>query len=112
MVSGGPEESEAPAGAGQEEFLRLTPDAALIVDSDGLIHAANEIAAAMFGYRPQQLCRQPLELLLPDRFRAVHEQLRRAYAAAPRTRPMGAGLELLGLRKDGSEFPVDISLSP
>src|SRR5205823_1304034 len=64
------------------------------------------------GYARDELLGQPVEILMPERFRAGHVGHRADYVAAPRTRPMGTGLELYGRRKDGSEFPVQISLSP
>ena len=95
-----------------EHFLRLMPDAAIVVDGDGRIVLANPAAADLFGYGPDDLAAHPIELLVPERFRARHRADRQAYAAAPRARPMGAGQELTGRRQDGSEFPVDISLAP
>lgn len=73
---------------------------------------ANRQAEAMFGYRSGEFEGQQLEVLLPERFRTIHVAHRERYAAAPRARPMGAGLQLFGQRKDGVEFPVDISLRP
>ncbi|HEX9134364.1 MAG TPA: PAS domain-containing protein, partial [Ktedonobacteraceae bacterium] len=84
----------------------------LIVDSAGSIVMANEQAAALFGYSREELQQQRLEVLLPGRLRAFHTAHRERFFTAPRTRSMGAGLQLYGLRKDGTEFPVDISLRP
>jgi PAS domain S-box-containing protein len=88
------------------------PGAIVIVDSDGDIVRINAQAEALFGYRPDELLGQPIETLVPERFHASHLTHRADCRAAPQTRPMGTGLNLFGRRKDGSEFPVDISLSP
>jgi two-component system sensor histidine kinase DevS len=95
-----------------QAFLALTPDAAVVVDTTGTIRAVNELAIAMFGYSADEMSGRSIELLLPERLRSVHERQRTAYIAAPHARPMGVGLDLRGRRKDGSEFPVDISLAP
>ncbi len=94
------------------ELLDLSPDALLIVDRAGIIVMANEQAAALFGYSREELQQQRLEVLLPERLHAVHGAHREHYFTAPRTRSMGAGLQLFGRRKDGTELPVDISLRP
>ncbi|HUO48962.1 MAG TPA: PAS domain S-box protein, partial [Acidimicrobiales bacterium] len=93
-------------------FLALVPDAAIVVDADGRIVAANEQALAMFGYGADDLLGRPIEALVPERFRHGHRQHRGAYSESPQARPMGAGLDLCGRRHDGTEFPVDISLAP
>ena len=100
------------SGALLDALLTLSPDACVVVDSTGTIRALNALAASMFGYQPDELAGQPIEALVPQRLHAIHKTDRDGYLAHPRTRPMGAGLELLGVRKDGSEFPVDISLAP
>ncbi|MEX2587020.1 MAG: ATP-binding protein [Actinomycetota bacterium] len=92
-------------------LLNSAPDAAIIVDGEGRMVLVNEQAERVFGYPRAQLVGQPVEILLPDRFRNAHMGHRKGYIADPKTRPMGAGLELAGLRKNGEEFPVDISLS-
>lgn len=94
------------------ELLNISPDALLVVDHIGTIVMTNVQMDTLFGYPPAELSGQPLEMLLPPRFREDHISHRSRYFAAPRHRPMGAGLQLFGLRKDGSEFPVDISLRP
>lgn len=93
-------------------FVALMPDAAVVVGSDGSIVSANPHAEALFGYPAGELDGRPIELLVPERFRHRHRQDRAAYEEAPRPRPMGSGLELFGRRRDGTEFPVDISLAP
>ena len=95
-----------------EAFLALTPDASVVVDEEGTIVSANEQAEALFGYEPGELRGHKVEVLVPERFRHEHRNHRAGYMAAPRAREMGAGLDLTGRRRDGSEFPVDISLAP
>jgi PAS domain S-box-containing protein len=93
-------------------FLEAAPDAVIIVDGEGTIVQVNVQAERLFGYGREEVVGSPLELLLPKRFRDSHVAQRRAYSANPSTRHMGRGLKLFGLRKDGTEFPVDVSLSP
>lgn len=94
------------------ELLESTPDGIVIVNPTGHILIANRQAEALFGYREGEMRASPVEMLLPERFRSSHKGHRSHYFEQPRTRAMGAGLELYGLRKDGTEFPVEISLSP
>ncbi len=84
----------------------------MVIDSNGRVILVNRQTEVMFGYSREDLVGQPVEILLPERFREVHVGHRGRYAAKPGTRPMGAGLELFGARSDGNEFPIDISLSP
>ena len=95
-----------------ERLVDAIPDAVVVMASDGSILVVNQQAEAAFGYQRDALLGQPIEILLPERFRQRHVAHRATYMAAPRVRPMGAGLELSGLRSDGEEFPVEISLSP
>jgi len=94
------------------ELLDSTPDAMVFVDASGKIVFANTQVEAMFGYAPRELVGQPVELLLPEKFRNAHQAHRAGYTRSPHRREMGAGLVLYGQRRDGSEFPVEISLSP
>ena len=87
-------------------------DAMVIVAEDGTIGLVNAKTEAMFGYSRQELVGRRVEMLMPERFRTWHGAQRGAYFVDPRARPMGAGLELFGLHRNGLEFPIDISLSP
>jgi diguanylate cyclase (GGDEF)-like protein/PAS domain S-box-containing protein len=93
------------------QLLDSAPDAMLGVGRDGRIALANSQAEQLFGYPRVELLGQPLNELLPERYRRAHERHLKEYFAEPRTRPMGTGLELFGQRRDGSEFPAEISLS-
>jgi len=93
-------------------LLEAAPDAMIVVDGRGRMEMINAQAERMFGYAREEMVGQPVEMLVPSRFRPAHMRHREAYASAPGTRPMGVGLDLYGRRKDGSEFPVEISLSP
>lgn len=93
-------------------LLDTAPDAMIIVDAEGTITTANNQAQRMFGYSQQELQGQKIEMLLPAAIRRRHTAHRAGYVKNPSVRPMGAGLELVGLRKSGEEFPVEISLSP
>lgn len=99
-------------GAGLDELLEAVPDAVVIVDGKGIIRRVNGQAEAMFGFSRAELVGQPVEVLIPTRFHTAHVQHREGYVAHPRTRAMGSGLELFGRRSNGSEFPVEVSLSP
>ncbi len=92
--------------------LDSSPDAMVLIDSGGHILFANQQLATLFGYHREEIRGQPVEVLIPERFRTPHVGHRGNFAAERRVRPMGAGLDLYARRKDGSEFPVEISLSP
>ena len=93
-------------------LLDAAPDATVMVDDHGTIVYANSRVKEVLGYAREELVGGPLEALLPERYRAMHPQHQATFAASPNPRPMGAGLELYALHKDGHEFPVEISLSP
>jgi PAS domain S-box-containing protein len=95
-----------------EKLFEFSPDAILVSRPDGQITEANSQAHHVFGYTREELTRLRIEDLIPERFRSAHPAHRTNYAAQPHTRPMGLGLELYARRKDGTEFPVDIMLSP
>ncbi len=95
-----------------QNVLESAPDAIVICDDTGTIVFVNREVGALFGYRGEELIGRQIERLLPERFRGRHLIHRNRYTDSPRARPMGAGLELYALRQDGTEFPVEISLSP
>jgi PAS domain S-box-containing protein len=102
---------QLPADFPFQALLDAAPDAIIIVAASGQIRVVNAQVEQLFGYLRAELLGKPVELLLPDSLRAAHIQHRHAYVAAPRTRPMGSGLDLAARRRDGSTFPVEISLS-
>jgi PAS domain S-box-containing protein len=110
--------AEAEARRGQRDAeasrqaLHLAPDGVIVADTRGRIVLANTQAHRMFGYAEGELIGQSIEVLVPGGVRGRHAALREGYHRQPRTRPMGVGLDLVGRRKDGSEVPVEISLSP
>jgi PAS domain S-box-containing protein len=93
-------------------ILDLVPDAVIAARRDGTIVFASRRTEEVFGYERSELLNQPVEILLPERFRDPHREQRDGFFGSPRDRSMGSDLDLRGRRKDGSEFPADISLSP
>ncbi|HEX4919788.1 MAG TPA: PAS domain S-box protein, partial [Candidatus Bathyarchaeia archaeon] len=93
-------------------LIETAPDAMIIADQQGNIVQVNSQTETLFGYNRQELLRLKIEDLVPQRFRQAHITHRAKFHTAPRRRGMGVGMELYGLRKDGTEFPVEISLSP
>ncbi|HEX9776224.1 MAG TPA: PAS domain S-box protein [Actinomycetota bacterium] len=95
-----------------QDLIERAPDAIVLVDAGGVIKLVNSQTEILFGYGRDELVGSRVEALVPEHLARRHAELRAAYAAHPETRPMGAGLALFARRKDGSEFPVDISLAP
>ena len=111
----GEHQARAKAEAAETRFrglLESAPDGIVSVDQEGRIVLLNSQVERMFGCSREELLGQPIEILIPERFRTAHVGHRSRYHSAPTTRPMGAGLDLVARRQDGSEFPVEISLSP
>jgi len=99
----------------EERFRRVVeaaPNAMVMINAAGRIEMVNAQAERVFGYARAEMLGQPVELLVPARARGHHPALRDFFFGSPQTRPMGAGRDLFGLRKDGSEFPVEIGLNP
>jgi PAS domain S-box-containing protein len=93
-------------------LLEATPDAIIIVNQDGRIELANAQMEAVFGYTRPELIGASVDVLLPERFRGTHDGYRHRFFHSPERRAMGEGRDLFGMRKDGTEFPVEVSLSP
>lgn len=95
-----------------KSLLDAAPDAVIIVDNKGIIQMVNLQTEQLFGYRREDIVGKEVEMLIPPELAGKHVQHRAAYASAPKVRSMGSGLELHAIRKDGTSFPVEISLSP
>jgi two-component system, sensor histidine kinase PdtaS len=99
-----------------EERLRrvidASPTAMVMINKDGLMEMVNAEAEKVFGYSRKEMLGQPVEMLIPDQFRTGHPSLRQMFYRDPQSRRMGAGRDLYALRKDRSEFPVEIGLNP
>jgi PAS domain S-box-containing protein len=109
------EEASSAHGATKSQLrdiIEFAPDALLVVDSEGRIALVNHQTERMFGYAREELVGQPIEMLIPEQSRAIHQHHRMRFMAEPHTRPMGVDLPLSGRRRDGAEFPVEIGLSP
>lgn len=102
----------APGSDLASTIVELAPDGILVVDPDGQISFANPAAAAMFGYPRQDMTGLSVDALVPTCLRLVHARHRRGYIGEPSPRPMGMGRDLMGRRADGSEVPLEVSLSP
>jgi PAS domain S-box-containing protein len=94
------------------ELLEALPDAVVAVDRDGTIVQVNSQAQELFGYERDELMGENIEILVPEGYRGRHRGHREKFSESPKTRRMGADLDLYGRRRNGSEFPVEISLSP
>ena len=105
------EETLRQTEATTQTVLETASQAILVVHGDGTIHLANQMAERMFGYAREKLLGRPIEMLLPESLCENHVKHRAEFGSKPQSRPMGIGLELLGRRMDGSEFPIEVSLS-
>src|SRR5918992_3737210 len=110
-----PRKHEPPPSLVEEQFrvaVEAAPNAMLLIDQAGIIALVNTPNEVLFGYSRAELIGRPLEQLIPERFRRQHPAYRASFLAEPRSRPMGEGRDLFGLRKDGREVPVEIGLNP
>jgi PAS domain S-box-containing protein len=104
--------SRADSEFNDRDLLDAAPDAMIVVREDGTLAFVNVQTEKLFGYAREELIGHSLDRLIPDRFRPSHQRHVARFLASPVTRPMGSGLELYGRRKDGSDFPIEVSLSP
>ena len=95
-----------------QAILESAPDAMVVVDVQRRMQLVNSQTERIFSFKREDLLGQPIEMLIPERFRAGHPEKFAQFASNPQARPMGSGLKLFGQRSDGSEFPVEVSLSP
>ena len=95
-----------------EYLMDAAPDATVVINEEGVILLTNKQLENIFGYARSDLIGKPIRILIPERFHRIHPQHRIRYFREPKVRPMGTGLKLHGRRSDGTEFPVEISLSP
>lgn len=98
--------------ADHRTIFEASPDGCIVVDADGTIRDANPMIESLFGWRTEELIGKKIEVLIPEAARTAHEAHRLSYAENPHNRPMGVGLDLLAQRRDGTTFPVEVSLSP
>lgn len=96
----------------QSRLIEAAPSGMIMIDRQGIIVLANHLITQQFGYTQKELLGQPIEMLIPERFRLAHPAHRNSFFASPHTRRMGEGRDLFGLRKEGTEFPVEIGLNP
>ncbi len=114
----GDDRREGPSGSAEgvvgaaEALLAAAPDAIVVVDGGGIVVEVNPAVEQLFGYPPAEIVGKSVEILLPEALRAGHVALREGYVALPHTRPMGAGLRLVGRRRDGTQIAIDVSLAP
>jgi len=93
-------------------LLRASPDAVLVVDEEGVVALASPAIQTLFGFEPHEVVGQTIEMLIPEKLRAIHERHRSSYSYKPRPRAMGVSVDLVGRRRDGSQFPIDVGLAP
>src|SRR5512138_706497 len=94
------------------QLFEATPDGVVVIDDTGTLVLVNARAEAMFGYPVGTMVGLPLETLVPERYRVVHDRHRSHFMAHAAARPMGTGMSLVGQRRDGTEFPIEVGLAP